>query len=58
MNKLLKTQEQIFGNSWAIFSKVPPRFYDVIVVIYGDVVNSIFGITLILFVKYLPRDSI
>ena len=34
---------------------VAPIFYCVIVVLYGDVLNSIFRITLMIFVKYLPR---
>ena len=33
-----------------------PKIYGVIVVLSGDVVTSIFCITLIIFVKYLPRD--
>ena len=53
----METHERIVGNSWAILSMVDPRFYVVIVMIYGDLVNSIFRITLIIFVKYLPRDS-
>ena len=40
MNKLLENHEHIVGNSWAIFSMVPPRFSGVIVVLSGDVVNS------------------
>ena len=35
---------------------VDPSFYGVIVVIYGDVVNSIFYITLVILVKVFPRD--
>ena len=35
---------------------VAPIFYDVIVVVSGDVVNSIFSITLIIFFKDLPKD--
>ena len=31
-------------------------FYDVIVVLSGDVVNTIFFITLMIFVKVLPMD--
>ena len=42
MNKPLETHEQIVGNSRAIFSMVAPRFSGLIVVMYGDVVNSIF----------------
>ena len=56
LNKPLETHEHIVGNSREIFSMVVPKFYGVIVMIYGDVVNSIFCITLIVFVKYLPRD--
>ena len=36
---------------------VDPIFYGVIVVISGDVVNSIFCITLMIFVKDSPNDS-
>ena len=35
---------------------VAPSFNGVIVVISGDVVNSMFCITLIIFVKVLPRN--
>ena len=56
MNKPLETNEQIVGNSWAIFSIFPPSFYGVILVLSSDIVNSIFYITLIISVKYLPRD--
>ena len=35
---------------------VAPTFYDVIIVLSGDVVNPIFHITLMIFVKGLPRD--
>ena len=55
MNKLLDTHEQIVGNSWAIFSMVAAIFYGVIVVLYGDVVSSIFRITMIILVKDLLR---
>ena len=57
MNEALETNDQIFGNSWAICLMVAPNFYGVIVVLYGDVLNSIFPITLIIFVKYLLRNS-
>ena len=36
---------------------VAPSFYGVIVVLSGDVVNSIFPITLMVFVKSLPINS-
>ena len=36
---------------------VAPRFSGVLVVLYGDVVNPIFNITMIIFVKVLPRYS-
>ena len=35
---------------------VYPIFYGVILVLYGDVVDSIFRITLIILVKGLPRN--
>ena len=35
---------------------VSPRFYGVIVVLYGDIVNSIFRVTLMIFVNGLSRD--
>ena len=47
----LDTHEQIVGSLWDFCS------LGVVAVISGDVVNSILRITLILFVKYLPRDS-
>ena len=34
---------------------VDPRFFGVILVLYGDVVNPIFRITLMIFLKGLPR---
>ena len=52
MDKLLETHEQIIGNSLSICSMVAPIFYGVVVVISSDVVNSIFCITLNIFVKY------
>ena len=55
--KKLETHEQIVGNSWAILSIISPRFYGVIIVLYGDAVNSFFQIPLIIFVNYLSRDS-
>ena len=55
--------EQTIGDSWTdIWEPVShflngfPRFYGVIVVISGDVVNSIFYITMMIFVKDLSRD--
>ena len=56
MNKSLRTHEQIVGNSWAIRSMAAPRFYGVILVLSADLLNSVFCITLIIFVDYLPRD--
>ena len=56
MNGPLEIHEQIVGNEWSICSMVAPSFYGVIVVLSGDVVNSIFRITLIIFVKALPRN--
>ena len=56
LNKTLETHERIVGKSLDIFSMVEPSFYDVIVVISSDVVNSIFRITLIIFFKCLPMD--
>ena len=53
----LEDHEHIVGNSWDICSVVFPSFYGVIVVLSGDVVNSLFCITLIIFVKDLPRNS-
>ena len=35
---------------------VAPSFYGVVVVLSGDVVNSIFCINLIIFVQGFPRD--
>ena len=57
LNKPLETHEQMVVYPWEILSMVTPIFYGVLVVISGDVVNSIFCINLIIFVKYLPRDS-
>ena len=56
LNKPLKTHEHIVSNSWDIFSMSAPNLYGVIVVLSGDVVNSIFHITLIILVKGLPMD--
>ena len=56
MNKLFDTHEPIVGNSWYIFSMVARIFSSVIVVLSGHVVNPIFCITLMIFVKGLPRD--
>ena len=57
MNKPFETHEHIFGNSWDILSMVAPMFSGFIVVLSGYVVNQIFCITLIKFVKGLPRYS-
>ena len=51
MKEPSETHEQIVGNSWSILSMVAPIFYGVIVVLSGDVVNSIFCIILIIFVN-------
>ena len=56
LNKTLETNEHIVGNSWDICSMVAPMFYVGIVVLYGDVVNSIFHIIPIIFVKGFPKD--
>ena len=53
LNKPLETHDQMVGISCC--SMVTPRFSVVLVVLYGDVVNPIFCITLIIFVKVLPR---
>ena len=56
MNQPLEAHEKIVGNSWALLSMVASIFYGAIVVLSGDVVNSIFRIILMIFVKGLPRD--
>ena len=53
--KSLETHELIVGISWEICSMVAPSFYVAIVVLYGDVENLLFRITLITFVKFLTR---
>ena len=55
-NKPSDTYEQIVGNSWSIFSMVDWIFSGVIVVLFVDVINPIFCITLMIFVKVLPMD--
>ena len=55
INKQLETHEKVVEKSWAICSIVAPRFSGIIEVMYGDVVNTIFCITMMIFVKVLPR---
>ena len=57
MDKPLYTHEQMVGRSLVIFSIDAANFSGLIVALYGDIVNPIFHITLMIFVKVLPRDS-
>ena len=55
MKKPLENHEHIVGKSQAISSMVTPIFYDVIIVLSGDILNPIFCITPMIFVNGLPR---
>ena len=56
-NKLLEIHENIVGNSCSILSIVAPSFSGVISVLNGYVVNPIFCVYLMIFLKVLTRDS-
>ena len=55
INKPLDTHEKVVGNLWAIYSMFATRFSSVIVVLAGDVVNSIFRISLMIFFIFLLK---
>ena len=55
MKKPLKTHNQIVEDLLEMFSMVYKIFYGVFVVLSGDVMNLIFCITLMIFVKGLQR---
>ena len=55
INKPLDTHYQMVGHSWSICSMVAPIFFGITVGMYGDIVNSIFCIPLMIFVNSLPR---
>ena len=57
MNKLLEIHEPIFGNPWAIFSLVVTTFSRVIIFLYGEIVNPIFHITMMIFDNVLQIGS-
>ena len=56
ITKMLKTHEQIVENSWATYPMSATRFSGLILVLSGDVLNPIFCITMIIFVKNLQMD--
>ena len=53
LDKPLESHAQMLGISLAIFSMVSSVFSGVVVVLYGDVMNPIFRITMMIFVKAL-----
>ena len=55
--KTTETNKSLDNNEQIVCNLLPPSFYNIFVVLYGDVLNPIFRITLMIFVKGLPKDS-
>ena len=53
----METHEQILGNSYATFSMVYTGLSGLIILMSADILNPIFCINLMIFFKFLQRDT-